>query len=283
MTSLLICPICSQPLQQHQASQGFHCENKHHFDRHKEGYWPLVLANKTKMVALSREKMRAKRFLLASGMYAPVIDRITEVIVNLLSNKAELAVEGEVQLQHLDYQCADGYYLRELMPKLASLNMAHWGIDDGENALFAATKAETQANLLLCGLKKLPFSDKSLDLITLLDSPLKGKECQRILKDDGLLCMLIPAERHLWQLKEFVYPGLVEKQQELNLPKDIQVLETHTIKFTQEVDGQQGVTLLDMSTFGWRANDEIRHKIKSQQQLVLEFELNLVIAQKKPA
>lgn len=276
MTPLLTCPICTTPLLQHQASQGFYCENKHHFDRHKDGYWPLLLANKTKMVAVSREKMRAKRFLLASGIYTCVIDKVTQVLLNLLTIEANNALSR----QHLDYQCGDGYYLRELMPKLAILDMVHWGIDDGENALFAAAKAQTPANLLLSGLKKLPFADKSLDLITLLDSPLKGKECQRVLKDDGILCMLIPAERHLWQLKQQVYSELVEKQQPLNLPKDIQVVESHEIKFIHEIDGQQALALLDMSTFGWRANDEMRHQIKSQKNMMLEFELILVIAKK---
>ncbi|MBB1270879.1 putative RNA methyltransferase [Shewanella sp. SR44-3] len=273
MTSMLICPICTSPLQQHQASQGFYCENKHHYDRHKEGYWPLLLVNKTKMQAISREKMRAKRFLLASGIYSPVVDKIAQVLLTLLVNKPEL--------QHLDYQCGDGYYLRALMPNLSALNAQHWGIDDSENTLFAASKAGTAANLLLSGLKKLPIADNSVDVITILDSPLKGKECQRVLKDDGILVMLIPAERHLWQLKQQVYSDLVEKQQEINLPKNIQVIESHQIKFTQDVDGQQAITLLDMSSFGWRANDELRHGIKTQQNTHLEFEFNLVIAKKQ--
>jgi 23S rRNA (guanine745-N1)-methyltransferase len=272
MTSMLICPICMTQLQQHQASQGFYCDNKHHYDRHKDGYWPLLLANKTKMQAISREKMRAKRFLLASGIYTPVINKMAEVLLRLLADKP--------QIQHLDYQCGDGYYLRALMPSLSELNAEHWGIDDSENTLFAAAKAGTLANLILSGLKKLPIADSSVDVITILDSPLKGKECQRILKDDGILVMLIPAERHLWQLKQAVYPDLTQKQQALNLPNNIDVIETHEIKFTQDVDGQQAVTLLDMSTFGWRANDELRHGIKSKTSFNLEFEFNLVIAKK---
>ncbi|MGL4937847.1 MAG: SAM-dependent methyltransferase, partial [Shewanella sp.] len=31
MTLSFQCPTCALPLQQHQASQGFYCGNKHHF------------------------------------------------------------------------------------------------------------------------------------------------------------------------------------------------------------------------------------------------------------
>jgi 23S rRNA (guanine745-N1)-methyltransferase len=190
---------------------------------------------------------------------------------------------GDTQLQHIDYQCADGYYLRQLVPALVEANVScqHWGITDAENAIFAAAKSETPANLLLLALKKLPFASQSVDIVTVLDSPLKGKECIRILKDDGRIVLLQPGIRHLWQIKQQVYPDLVEKPLQLNLPNDVEIDAQQQVVFTQSVTGEQALTLLDMSVFGWRANDQLKHQVKSTAISELEFDWQIITLKKR--
>ncbi|MGK0411784.1 MAG: 23S rRNA (guanine745-N1)-methyltransferase [Shewanella psychromarinicola] len=279
MTLSLLCPECSASLKQHQASSGFYCENKHHFDKNPKGYWPLLSNTKakTKPKVESRQQMRGRHFLLESGLFAPLIKQLQTVLLDLC------AARGETQLQHIDYQCADGYYLRQLVPALAQANVLceHWGITDAENAIFAAAKAETPANLLLLALKKLPFESQSIDIVTVLDSPLKGKECIRILKDDGRIVLLQPGIRHLWQIKQHVYPDLVEKTLQLNLPNDVEIDAQQQVTFTQSVTGEQAITLLDMSVFGWRANDQLKHQIKSTAISNLEFDWQIITLKKR--
>jgi 23S rRNA (guanine745-N1)-methyltransferase len=279
MTLSLLCPECSASLKQHQASSGFYCENKHHFDKNPKGYWPLLSNTKakTKPKVESRQQMRGRHFLLESGLFAPLIKQLQTVLLDLC------AARGETQLQHIDYQCADGYYLRQLVPALAQANVLceHWGITDAENAIFAAAKAETPANLLLLALKKLPFESQSVDIVTVLDSPLKGKECIRILKDDGRIVLLQPGIRHLWQIKQQVYPDLVEKTLQLNLPNDVEIDAQQQVTFTQSVTGEQAITLLDMSVFGWRANDQLKHQIKSTAISDLEFDWQIITLKKR--
>ncbi|MEH6464486.1 MAG: SAM-dependent methyltransferase [Shewanella psychromarinicola] len=279
MTLSLLCPECSASLKQHQASSGFYCENKHHFDKNPKGYWPLLsnTKTKTKPKVESRQQMRGRHFLLESGLFAPLIKQLQTVLLDLC------AARGETQLQHIDYQCADGYYLRQLVPALAQANVLceHWGITDAENAIFAAAKAETPANLLLLALKKLPFESQSIDIVTVLDSPLKGKECIRILKDDGRIVLLQPGIRHLWQIKQQVYPDLVEKTLQLNLPNDVEIDAQQQVTFTQSVTGDQAITLLDMSVFGWRANDQLKHQIKSTAISDLEFDWQIITLKKR--
>ncbi|WP_351078138.1 SAM-dependent methyltransferase [Shewanella sp. CAL98-MNA-CIBAN-0140] len=279
MTLSLLCPECSASLKQHQASSGFYCENKHHFDKNPKGYWPLLSNTKakTKPKVESRQQMRGRHFLLESGLFAPLIKQLQTVLLDLC------AARGETQLQHIDYQCADGYYLRQLVPALAQANVLceHWGITDAENAIFAAAKAETPANLLLLALKKLPFESQSIDIVTVLDSPLKGKECIRILKDDGRIVLLQPGIRHLWQIKQQVYPDLVEKTLQLNLPNDVEIDAQQQVTFTQSVTGEQAITLLDMSVFGWRANDQLKHQIKSTAISDLEFDWQIITLKKR--
>ena len=279
MTLPLLCPVCASPIKQHQASSGFYCDNKHHFDKHPKGYWPLLSNNKTKPMIESRQQMRGKHFLLESGLFLPLIEQLQNVLLTLIATTHQSPTE----LQHVNYQCADGYYLRQLVPVLTKAYpmQQHWGITDAENAIFTAAKAVTPASLLLSGLKKLPFISQSIDLVTVFDSPLKGKECIRILKDDGRIVLLQPGVRHLWQIKQQVYPDLVEKPLQLNLPNDVEIEAQQQVSFAQSVTGEQALTLLDMSIFGWRANDELKHQIKSTAIADLEFDWQIITLKKR--
>lgn len=223
--------------------------------------------------------MRGRHFLLETGLFAPLIKQLQTVLLDLCASTSN----GDTQLQHIDYQCADGYYLRQLVPALVEANVScqHWGITDAENAIFAAAKSETPANLLLLALKKLPFASQSVDIVTVLDSPLKGKECIRILKDDGRIVLLQPGIRHLWQIKQQVYPDLVEKPLQLNLPNDVEIDAQQQVVFTQSVTGEQALTLLDMSVFGWRANDQLKHQVKSTAISELEFDWQIITLKKR--
>ncbi|GGP59630.1 SAM-dependent methyltransferase [Shewanella algicola] len=277
MTLPLLCPVCATPLKQHQASQGFFCDNKHHFDKHAQGYWPLLSNSKTKPQVLSRQQMRGRHFLLESGLFAPLITQLQTRLLSVINASSDKAFE------HLDYQCANGYYLRQLVPVVAEAGVAceHWGITDAENAIFAAAKAQTPAKLILAALKKLPFATQSMDVVTVFDSLLKGKECIRVLKDDGRILMLQPGVRHLWQIKQQVYPDLVEKPLQLNLPNELEIESQQQVSFTQSVAGEQALTLLEMSVFGWRANDELKHKIKATAISELEFDWQIITLKKR--
>ena len=278
----LVCPTCSAPLRQHAASQGFHCANKHHFDKHANGYWPLLVSNKTKMTSDSRQQMRARHFLLEQGMFEPLITALNQLMTKWIN---EQAGESEDGLNHVNYQCEDGYFLRKMVELVVNvkpdLAINHWGITDAENAIFTAAKSDTQANLLLSGLRCLPFADKSIDLVTLLDAPLKGKECTRILKDDGRIIILQTNVRHLWQIKEQVYREASQKPQPLNIPNNVEIVDEVNVSFTQPVTGLQALTLLDMATFGWRANPSIRDQVSKTAIETLEFDWQLVVLKKK--
>ncbi|GIU47876.1 MULTISPECIES: class I SAM-dependent methyltransferase [Shewanella] len=273
MNSILNCPTCAAKLHFHESSKGYYCDNKHHFDKNAQGYWSFVTSPKFKGSSESRDQLRSKRFLMASGIFAPLTEQLSAVF-----NKA---IKGIKDVNHLNYQCADGFYLRSIAQSADNDEITHWGVSEANNALFAASKDNTPANLLLSPFKKLPFSDQSLDVVTLFDAQLKGKECLRILKKEGVLLMLVPAPRHLWQLKQKIYDNLSEKPQQLNLPKDIELIESTSINFTADVTGEQAMTLLDMNNLGWRINDELKHDIKQKPVTGLEFDYLLLTAKVK--
>jgi 23S rRNA (guanine745-N1)-methyltransferase len=277
MTVRFQCPTCDKPLMQHAASQGYYCEHKHHFDLSEQGYWVFAKPARQKPTGDSRQLLRAKRFLLESGIYDP-----------LLASVARLLGEhfGIVKaLPQLDYACGDGFYLRALVTQLAAqedgLTLAQYGVADAENAIFAAAKAGSGERLYLASSKKLPFADDSFELVTVFDKPLKGKECVRVLAPEGLMLLVLPGPGHLWQLQSQVYPDSTEKAFALNLPRELEAVAVEEVRFTLNVTGEQALTLLDMSPYAWRANDKLRQQIAQGQYEAMEADFRLVLAKQK--
>lgn len=269
----------------HEESKGLHCINKHHFDRNEQGYWIFSQAKKPRVD--SRQVMRSKRFLLESGVFSPLTDALTDM---LAAELASVAVEGVVQ--QLDYDCGEGYFLRAIKAQLNEKNsqpeicLQQHGINEAENALFSAakiaadTEEEQRATLIVSGLKQLPFADESFDLVTLIDKQLKGKEPVRVLKQGGYLLQVSPAPRHLWQLKEFIYADLKEKAELSSLMSGFELVQTQRVSFKLAVDGEQALTLLEMTPYAWRANEKVKKKISQANFDNLEIDFIISLSKK---
>lgn len=274
MNSIYLCPVCKLPLLIHQESKGLHCENKHHFDKNEHGYWLFSQPKKPK--ADSRAVMRAKRYVLESGIYVPLAERMVKVIAELPQ------IAAAQSLLQLDYDCGDGYFLRTLKNILLEIKpellLQQTGICEAENAIFAAAKAEASPTYMVSTLKQLPFVNECFDLVTVIDKQLKGKELTRVLKQGGVLLQVAAGPRHLWQIREFIYPDLTEKPVSENLPKELALQHSERISLTVSVSGEQAIALLEMTPYAWRANDKVRHDIQRTRfdTLEIDFVINVM-------
>ncbi|WP_076407605.1 putative RNA methyltransferase [Shewanella sp. UCD-KL12] len=285
MKSIYHCPVCNDPLLLHEESKGLHCSKKHHFDKNEHGYWEFSQAKKPRVD--SRQVMRAKRFLLESGIFSPVNDAITEV---LGAELAAMATDGVIE--HLDYDCGEGSYLRVIKSQLAErlnqskLTLVQHGISEAENALFSAAKIESELDddekttLIVSHLKLLPFAPESFDLVSLIDKQLKGKEPIRVLKQGGYLLQVSPAPRHLWQLKEYLYPDMKEKELQSSLIAGFEELQSKRVSFNLSIEGEQALTLLEMTPYAWRANDKVRKQIAQASFAGLEIDFVITLSKK---
>ncbi|MCL1092717.1 putative RNA methyltransferase [Shewanella kaireitica] len=274
MNSIYLCPICQSGLMVHEESKGLHCENKHHFDKNEQGYWLFGQVKKPKID--SRAVMRAKRYVLESGIYVPLAQKMAEMIGNLPQSS-----EGQ-SLSQLDYDCGEGYFLRTVKDILAEqhpdIAVEQTGISEAENAIFAAAKAQSGPTYIVSNLKHLPIKDESFDLVTLIDKQLKGKELTRVLKQEGILLQVAAGPRHLWQIREFIYPDLSEKPVSHNLPKELELVQSERLSNRVSVSGEQAIALLEMTPYAWRANDNVRHHIQQAKfdSLEIDFVINLM-------
>ncbi|MBT1444457.1 SAM-dependent methyltransferase [Shewanella sp. JM162201] len=264
------CPICRAALHQHQESQGWYCDAKHHFDRHEKGYWNFFGAKKPQN-ADSRQALRARQFMLLGGHFAPAIEALATELegLNLDSPECVNLGQGNAWLGKalIDVLQCRGHSIASVSPL------------ESENEAFAAAKAGLPG-VCLTGLKSLPFATEAADMVWLLDTLPKGLEWQRVLKQGGYALLLAAGPRHLWQLKEFVYSDLSEKPFSFELPKSFEVVRSETVAWTVSVSAEDALVLLDMAPWGWRVKEAQRKAIARGDFSALEMDYRVIVARK---
>ena len=133
----------------------------------------------------------------------------------------------------------------------------------------AAAKWQKDGDFSVASIFDIPVKDESVDCLINVFAPMVEGEFARVLKKDGVRIMVIPAERHLWQLKCAVYdePYLNEVKDfsldgfellsrktvadEITLPcsEDIEALFSMTPYYYKTgVEGQQRLSRLETLT-----------------------------------
>ena len=108
----------------------------------------------------------------------------------------------------LDSGCGQGYYTAGLFRALSEAGKEPRiaGVDLSKFALRRAAKGLPQGEFAVASVYRLPLADGSVDVLTNVFSPLAAEEFARVLRPGGLYCYVVPAPRHLWEMKEILYP-----------------------------------------------------------------------------
>ncbi len=270
-----ICPICQSPLKKHRPSQGYYCNNKHQFDMAKEGYLNLlpVQHKKSRKPGDSRAMMRSRRHFLESGFYHPLAQAIATLIDDYRPEKTTLHI--------LDMGCGEGYYCRQIETHCQSSNLDLHGIDIAKNAILAAAKKQPNARFIVASSKRMPYADSYFDLLLRVYAPSNDAEIKRLLKTNGLLLLVTPGPRHLWQLKEFIYKETKEHNIEISLPNNFEQLKNQRIHYKIHPNQEQRMALLQMTPFAWRVTNAIQNNIQCASELEIETDFILTLARKK--
>jgi 23S rRNA (guanine745-N1)-methyltransferase len=267
-----ICPICQNPLIQHIPSQGYYCENKHHFDKAKEGYLNLlpVQFKKSKEPGDSRSMMRSRRHFLEADFYLPLAKAVAKLIDKHKTTHSPMHI--------LDMGCGEGYYCRQIEKFCQNFeNLDLHGIDIAKNAILAAAKKQANAHFIVASTKRLPYTDNYFDLLLRIYAPSNDDEINRLLKTNGLLLIVTPGSRHLWQLKEFIYKKVNNHKIEVPLPSGFKQIESQSLSYKIQPSQEQRMALLQMTPFAWRAKGEVLNKIQRAEGLEIEVDFILTL------
>ncbi|MBR6769177.1 MAG: methyltransferase domain-containing protein [Clostridia bacterium] len=215
---IFVCPICQNTLLRRERS--LVCERRHTFDIAKEGHVNL-LRTAGSLHGDNRQMVLSRRAFLEKGYYSHLKEALTNTIASYVKNGALL-----------DSGCGEGYYTEGI----TSLpNLSVYGIDISSRAAALAAKKPNIKGVAVASAYALPVASGSCDAVMNIFSPFCREEFERVLKSGGYLFNIIPAEKHLWELKAAVYDKPYENK--------LNPIETEGFRFVEKVAIEKTITL----------------------------------------
>lgn len=273
--SIWRCPNCAERLLDKVSS--WCCENNHTFDKAKQGYTNLLLANQKNSLEPgdSADMINARRDFLSAGYYQPLAEILADITRLHLTKKA-----GDGSAIHvLDLGCGDGYYLKHIQgkhlhdkqsqPDVISPRTAYHGIDISKIAVKKSAQSQPNHYFAVASNYAIPVMDKCVDVALCVFAPVALNDVVRVLKKDGVFIRVYPAPRHLYELKTALYEQATlheepKKNEHFHLVSQQQCTYTTTIHGVQDIQN-----LLAMTPLNWRGNPEAKQGLIDAAELVL--------------
>ena len=262
------CPVCALELTQ--AQVGLTCTAGHQFDRAKEGYTNLLLANQKRRPdpGDNADMLRARRDFLQAGFYQP----LAEAIVTSCAREGEPGVV-------LDLGCGEGYYLDYLLTHLPEWQGA--GIDISKQALRLAGKRKmSRAELCIASSKRIPLLAGVVDCVLTVFAPIDIDEVKRVLKSDGQFILVTPGAEHLHELKAEIYQQ-VQLHESAQTPEGFELSSRQTVQFPMVFsDANTLANLLAMTPFVYKLETSVRDNLLARPGFTVQAEFCISVYQK---
>ena len=265
--SLLICPHCGNPLIREE--RRFVCEKNHSFDVAKQGYVNLLPVNQkhSKNPGDTRDMVAARRAYLDKGHYAPIAEKVAELLSAVLPENPAV----------LDAGCGEGYYLTELMKHLGDGTCM--GVDISKDAVRFAAGRNKKALWPTASAARLPVGDGALDGIMSMFALTVPEEFHRVLKPGGYFLEVTAGRGHLMGLKNLIYSEIIKKGDKgsRELP-GFRLVKSEVLEFPLSLETNDEIRqLLSMTPHFWRITKEGAKRAERAQSLrdVAQVEFNL--------
>lgn len=264
------CPVCGKNLIEN--GSGLKCDAGHNFDRSRNGYYNLLMTN-TGRHGDDRMMVRARSSFLDSGYYQPLLDGLSDNILNHLSSGILV-----------DAGCGEGYYTGGISEKLksAGIHAEIIAVDISKTAIDTAAKRRGAAAYAVASVYDLPLHDASADAILNIFAPFSIGEYKRILKEGGKIFCVIPLERHLFGLKKLIYDHPYINEVKPYQTSGLILTEEHDIKYSFVLHSNQDIMNLFMMTpYYYTTGEEDQNKIKNTSFLETEAEFRILTYKRK--
>ncbi len=272
MKSLFRCPLCAAPLEREE--RRWLCPAGHSFDKAAAGYVHLLPANRkhSKDPGDDKAMVTARSAFLDKGYYAPLRDALCGAVAEYTVNFPDPVV--------LDSGCGEGYYTAGLFQALSQEELAPQiaGVDLSRAALRRAAKRVPEGEFAVASAYHLPLPDASADVLVNIFSPLAAEEFARALRPWGLFCYAVPSPRHLWQMKEVLYPSPYENPVKREDYPGFVWRNVREIRYTVTLEENADImALFGMTPYAWKTPKEGIARLEALERLSCEvgFDLHL--------
>ncbi len=234
LNSLLICPICNSKLVLNVNSKTLICDNKHTFNISKQGFCTLI---KNRSLPVDKhytaDLFSARRKVILSGFFDPVIEHISAIV-----NKASPTTicdlgSGEGSITNILSTKTNHRFLVLDLSKCAIKMSSDYVYNDVIS--------------LVSDLNFLPIQDNSIDMIINFLSPINPKECNRVLRDNGVIIKVIPTKNYLQEIRETFNINEYREDVLDNLKKSYIIQSEKLIEYTLNPDKEYMKNILAMT------------------------------------
>ncbi|HHJ16810.1 MAG TPA: methyltransferase domain-containing protein [Gammaproteobacteria bacterium] len=276
----LACPIDGDPLDSREKQ--LVCEHGHVFDVARQGYVNLlpVQHKRSKHPGDCKEMVSARTRFLGSGYYAPVANKLAEII--------SAQITGDEESCLLDAGCGEGYYLdtvfRYLGDSRRGNDISFIGLDISKPAITEAARRNKQITWLVGTNRQPPVTPGSVAIILCVFGFQSFDGFNKILKTGGKVILVEPGPDHLKELRAVIYNEVRKSG-----PPDIasaeamgfSLLDTQQLQFsTGVIDREQINNLLVMTPHLYRATQAGRAAAAQLQELDLTVDVVFRILEK---
>ena len=226
------------------------CEKGHSFDQHRSGSLNLLQPQdrRSRHPGDSREAAQARRRLAEIGH----ADAVYRAFSHGVGSRSQGRPAGL-----LDVGCGEGAFLRSIAGVPA---LERHGVDISAPSIELAAKASPEVRFVVANAdRSLPYADQSFDFVTSIDSRVNASEFERVLRNDGLILVAVPAPDDLIELREHVQGGRVEKSRsariEEELGKSLRLADRTTIRDQRTFEPSVLRDLLTVTYRGFRQSE----------------------------
>ena len=271
-----LCPVCQQAL----TWQGgaWRCPQMHSYDRAKEGYVNLLLAQhkNSKDPGDNKDMVLARRAFLAEDHYLPLASKIGELLHTYCEQDGPLRV--------FDAGCGEGYYLAKIKQQLlASGRQVQASASDiSKPAIQKAAKKYPDIAYAVASSFSLPLASASQDALIQVFAPASPGEIHRVLVDKGYWISVNPAPDHLFALKQRVYDTPEKHPADNSVPEGFNLVLHTRLSFDIALNTlPQRQNLLMMTPFYWTISADKKRLLLDELRAV-STDFDIKVMQKKP-
>lgn len=267
--SLFICPVCKNSLTL--VGNALKCPMGHSFDRSAAGDVYLLRASKG-VHGDSREMVIARRDFLEKGYY--------EMLRRTLCETAVKYAEGD-SVNYFDAGCGTGYYTDGVIKALSERGeVRSAGVDISKDAVKLSAKRIKSGEFAVASLYDLPFADSTFDIVTNVFSPMADSELLRVMKKGGVMLYVVPAAKHLFEMKSVLYDNPYENEEIITEYEGFSHIERISVDSSATLGRDEISSLFAMTPYFWRTPEEGVERLREKDCLDIGFSFYIHVYKK---